>query len=159
MTSNFKRSINLVWLILSPGDFGPVWLMGGLSLYTFTMLMVTNVMSAVRNGSELLSKEWWLIVATCAFLVEILNQITYILAKRNRDATVKLKCIFFWLIFTGGIGTYIYLLSGLDRNVTWVWHEEIGYILIYIAFSWVFPIYSVSPTIRFLLLSDRFTKR
>ena len=159
MANNLKQKINTLWLVLSPAHFGPLPLMIVMSLYAFTMLMIADIVSAGHNGSEQLSKQWWIIVIICGLLVEVLNQITYLLAKTKNKVAIILKAVIFWCIFTGGVGVYIYLLGSLDKNLIWNWREEIIYIFIYIVLAWVFPMYSLSPDIRFLFVSGKFQKR
>lgn len=159
MTSKIRQNLKVLWLILSPGDFGPLKLMIILSLYSLTLLLATRFLSVSRNGAYELSKQRWIIIGVCAILIEVLNQFTYWYAKFNRKIAIIAKGVFFWLVFTCGIGTYIYLLGALEQNATWQWHKQIGHILVYLVLAWVLPIYSLSPNIRFLLLWGRFKKK
>jgi hypothetical protein len=120
------------------------------------MFVAAHFVSVRHNAGELLSKERWVIVAVCALLVEVLNQVTYRLGKKKPGTAALIKCVTFWCIFTAGIISYIYLAHGLQAASRWRWSETAGHVLVYIAFSWVFPIYSVSTNVRFFFLHGKF---
>jgi len=127
-----------------------------LFFYSLALFLIIHFFSSYRNGSYELSKEFWIIVVVCGSFIEILNQITYYWGRKNSGKASIVKSIVFWAIFTMGCIVYIYLLSGLEVKPSWKWHEQVGHFIIYLCFSWLMPIYSFSPNIRFLFLIGRY---
>jgi hypothetical protein len=110
MENNFKKGNNVLWILLSPRDVGPIVVMLTLSLYTLSILILIHFMSITRDGNHELSKEKWIIIGICALSIEILNQITYWLAKINEKIAVVFKAVLFWCVFTAGINRDSHLL-------------------------------------------------
>ncbi len=146
--------------MLSPKGIIPVWLMLVLSPYFFVLLVATHIVSLRHNAAEVLSKESWVIIVSCALLVEFINQTTYILAKKKPRTASRFKCVAFCLVFTAGIVAYNYLVLSLPvTNMTWGYTEiteTVAHILIYVLLSWCFPIYSVCTDVRFLFMYGKF---
>lgn len=136
--------------------FGPIGVRVMLSMYCFLLLVSTQYLSIARDGFYNLIKEYFVILIICLILVEILNQITFYLGEKNYKNVVVIRAILFWLIFTAGIGIYVYLLLGIKKNVAWSLHTELGHFLIYLITSLILPQYSLSTNIRFLFLRGKF---
>ena len=160
MCGKVLRLIRLIFTVLS-GDLvlGP-WLTIGLSLYSFTLFMVAKFMSVTDiDGHILLVKEFFFIVVVCLLLIEILNQVTYWLGKVKFKLAITLKCITFWLIFTGGIGTYIYFTTTVEGISAGFSREDLISLPFYLLFSWFLPRYSLYTDFRFLLVRGKFNKK
>jgi len=159
---NIKNIPKSIWLLflaaLYADNHGPLWLRPTLFFYSLVLFLVAHVTSVLCNAGELLSKERWVIIGVCLVLVEILNQITYWLAKRKPVGAVILRGILFWCIFTAGIGTYIYLTTTVDRTIPWSWNKGIGWVLFYLVLSWILPYYSLVPEFRFFWMHGQFEK-
>lgn len=152
MFKKFLRLMRLIFTVLT-GEvvFGP-WLTIGLSLYSFTLFMIAKFMSVTgENGHIMLVKEFFFIMLVCLVLIEILNQVTYWFSKINFKLAVTLKCVIFWLIFTGGIGTYIYFTTTVNGRSGGISREDLVSLPFYLLFSWFLPRYSLYTDFRFLL--------
>jgi hypothetical protein len=153
---NSNKKLDGLKVILSYKGLGPRKVMYILFFYSFTLFMMIHLLSIYRNGAYKLSEKFWIIVVVCGACVEILNQITYYWAKKKHQMASIVKGIVFWLIFTIGCIMYVYLLSGLEVKQSWVWSEQIGYFIIYLCLSWMMPIYSFTPNVRFIFLYGKY---
>jgi hypothetical protein len=155
-----RTRMMMLWNLVSFRGVGPLplWLMVTLSGYCFAMFMALHITSVRPSTAEPASKHSWPILLICALLVEVLNQVTYRLAKKKPRSATIVKCATFWCIFTGGIAVHIYRAHGLPPGQELAWNQTAALVLIYVLLSWVFPIYSVSTNIRFFLLYGRFQK-
>ena len=152
-TGKEAGSLMKLFLKISCNPFG---LRLVLSLYAFIIFVIVEVVTVLHNGHDLLTKERDIIIIIGLISIELINQITYWLAKNNRNFAAGLKCVLFWFIFTMGAVVFLYLLVGLDRNVVLRQYEEIGRIMAYLLLSLSLPYYSLSPEFRFLLLRGKF---
>ncbi len=128
-------------------------------LYSFSAFSFAHFMSVRVNGYSELAKENFIILLVCVGLIELLNQITYWMGKKNVRKAIILKVICFWLIFSLGIACYIFLLSNIEPAETPLplkatWHKSLWYLV----WSFYLPIYSLRTDIRFLCLTGKFKK-
>lgn len=159
--NNENQKINVLWLLLRYHDMGPHLLMLVLAVYAFALFIIAHFLSIAYRGTYELAKERWVIIAIAVCFIEMINQFSYWFAKINIKRAIAIKAISFWVVFTTGMGVYIYLLTGINKEVTWdvEWHKQILAIIIYLCLSWGLPIYSFSTKVRFLLLYDKFMVR
>jgi len=139
-------------------DDSPFWFRPLMMFYVLFLLAITQVLSIVKNGTETLSKERWIIIGFCVLAIEIVNQISYLISKNNYSFAKKFKIILFWSIFTIGSLWYSYQLIILPGNLNWSTNRLIFWVAI-LLISWVTPWYSSCPKIRFLSLYGGLIKK
>jgi len=127
-----------------------------MSCYSFLLMLFSHFFSLSRDGQTQIIDKYNLIIIAFLVAIEILNQITFFYARINRKRAIIIKCLAFWLIFTAGIAVYVFLTSRLQRIDHWNWHEDIICLVLYLVLSWVFPIYSLCPDIRYIFLYGKF---
>lgn len=130
-----------------------------LFLYCFLVLVIIEFLSATRNGAYILIKDRYILLLSCLLLIEILNQITFWMNRKSYKNVVFIRGIFFWLIFTLGMGLYLYKLSSLECSMPYPWQEGIFRILIYFVLSLITSHYSLVPEFRFFLLRGKFKEK
>ena len=128
----------------------PFYLLLGMGC--FIMLLIIMFLSVTRDGGLKLAAHKWILIGVFAFVVEIINQFTYLYAKKNRTASKVLKMIIFWSSFYTCAGIYTLMLDQLPVVNTFNWSTQIGPLMALLLLSMVLPFYSNSPDIRFLLL-------
>jgi hypothetical protein len=127
--------------------------------YSLAFFIATDIMSTLTNGGYVLVKERFILWGVTLLLIELLNQVTYKIAKRVYSLAVVIRVSVFWVLFSAAMIIYIIWLSKLDRITgnTWhSWYKYIGLYLFYIGMSVWLPYYSLIPEFRFLLLRGKF---
>lgn len=130
----------------------------GLAFYALAVFLFIQYLSVTRNGHEHLLKTRFVIWFSCAFFIEVLNQITYWLNKKNERSAVLVRVVVFWVIFTAGAAVYIMKLYTLNANLVFNWHREMSSLVIQLVVCAVLPAYSMIPKFRLLFLKGSFKK-
>jgi hypothetical protein len=119
----------------------------------FVSLFVTDI-----GSGDLSLKTRWYVFGGAGVAIEIINQITFGIARHDARMAALLKCCLFWAVFLCSALLYVILSrqSGASFVFSWPGLGDVGF---YAVLSWVLPNYSVSPEYRFLLLRGRFRKR
>ena len=137
---------------------GPIGLRVVLALYCFVMLTVIHFISIARNGSYHLIKEHYIILFCWLVILEVLNQVTFWLGRKNYTKATAIKCAVFWITFSCATGAYLYFLLTLNQEMVYPWHKDILHILLYLISSVIMSHYSLIPEFRFLICRGKFQK-
>jgi len=134
------------------------WLKFLLFLYGCVLLNVRDYVGEIHHGKNEYG-EWLWIPASCLVLVEVLNQLTFRLAKKNRPRAIHLKALLFWVLFTVYCVSDTLIRLQAQKTGTWVFVEKWSALFVLFIFSVILPWYSLCPDIRFFLLVGEFQWR
>lgn len=123
-----------------------------LMIYSLSILTYTIHLSSIHNRNGNLFKEMWITIGLCTICIEILNQISYMISRKNYLLASKIKCMFFWLIFTFGSCMYITMLLNQSQESGSIAENKIPILALILFLGWTLPSYSLCPKIRFLIL-------
>jgi hypothetical protein len=154
-----KSVVALILSVLYYDNIGPLWIRPVLALYSFLLFLMVKIRGSASIDRAELSNNTFLIILVCVVLIEILNQTSFLIRRFNFETAAILKGIFFWIILTGGAITYFYMARDIQGRDVWVWHENIGFIVINLSLSWILPSYSFCPEYRFLFLRGNIKSR
>lgn len=134
------------------------WLKFLLFLYACVLINVRDYVAEMYRGKNEYGKWFW-IPASCLVLVEVLNQVTFRLAKKNRPRAIHLKAFLFWVLFT--LFHVSDTLIGLqaEKTGTWIFMEKWSALFVLFLLSAILPWYSFCPDIRFFILHGEFQWR
>lgn len=136
--------------ILYPRLFGRRWVSVLLHAYTLAL----GCLWAWDTGTDFTPGVYVVIGVTVA-CVEVLNQVTYHLAKSRPKKSLIIKFTCFWLLFTAATGVYAWLVRSRwavpHASSPWISRYVLAFVLYY-----GFIYYSVSTEVRFLFLGGRF---
>jgi hypothetical protein len=131
------------------------WLKVFLSGYAYAWLAAVGYIGTVHRGkNEWVGWSW--IPRACLVLIEVQNQATFYLAKRNRDKTSHLKAPIFWILFTIGCVTDTAIRLHAETTGSWVLMDHWSALIVLFLLSAILPWYSFSPDIRFFVLHGQF---
>jgi len=128
-----------------------------LFLYGFSLLAAGDYISEVYGGKSTYPMWLWIPIS-CLVLIEVLNQFTFYLAKRQRAKAVVIKAVTFWMLFTVFNLSDIFIRLQADKTGTWAFQQKWSALLILFLLSAILPWYSFCPDIRFILLYGSFSK-
>ena len=136
-----------------------VWLSPLLFIYGFSFLIIRDIVAEMYRLGGSYSK-WHIIPISCLLLFEVLNQITYRLAKQSREKAIMIKAVFFWFIFTlYSVSDILIRLYDGNKSGTWIFSDKWPAILFLLLVSWLLPSYSFSPDWRFYVLHGKFESK
>jgi len=130
------------------------WLGPILSGFVFVTLLLPRI---ARPDYELQTEIWWTLFIVAGLLLELLNQITYVLGKARKKFASRLKLAGFWIIYTGTWIAYMCLRYSGFAELSQSWSLG-AWAAVSVPLSIALPNYSFDPGYRFLLLHGRFER-
>jgi len=150
---SLKDRVRRIFDLVYPAEGGPPWIRPLLHLYA--LLLITT--AAWDIGKDLVPNKW--IIFTVALVcLEVVNQVSYHLAKRRKRAALILKAVGFWTIFTAGMLTYIGLLRSdyASPETSSAWISRCVFVIV---MSWGTVPCSLNTKIRFYALHGKFRRK